>query len=329
MTSIKYLFSFLILCMQIDSFAQDKIILNNKKVIDGKILEVGLNEIKYKPSDNLEGPEYSIAKKEVQLILFSNGKKEIIKTTNNRKTFLDSSFTKYRNSITTDLFSPIYNDFSVAYERRLKNKDIGLKIPLFISVNKDDYFRRRYYDYEYYNYIPDEINYSDSTYSRYHSNFNNLKNIGFRSGLQSKFYLSDLKKVNWFISPELIFGFKTEEFENTNTVEKYKILSFDSIVYDDYTIVNPNIDFNNILSSSIYKENQTKTNQFNIGLLLSTGFEYRPLPRLSLGAEFGMGYNNVFERRTTTNDLSEVENKSKDFNKYFIWRTAFNLGFHF
>ena len=325
---MKKILTILILAIQFYTFGQDKIILNNKKVIDGKILEVGLNEIKYKPSDNLEGPEYSIAKKEIQLILFSNGKEEIIKNTKNRKEYLDSSFIKYRNSITTDLFSPIYNDFSLAYERRLTNKNIGLKIPLFISVNKDIYFRNRYYDYNY-NYIPDEINYLDSTYSRYNNKFNNLKNIGFRSGLQSKFYFSDLKRVNWFISPELIFGFKTEENENTNIVEKYKILSFDSIVYDDYTIVNPNIDFNNILSSSIFSENHTKINQFNIGLLLSTGFEYRPLPRLSLGGEFGMGYNNVFEKRIYTNKEMQKEYKDKDFDKYFIWRTAFNIGFHF
>ena len=263
---MKKILTILFLAIQFYTFGQDKIILNNKKVIDGKILEVGLNEIKYKPSDNLEGPEYSIAKKEVQLILFSNGKEEIIKNTKNRKEYLDSSFIKYRNSITTDLFSPIYNDFSLAYERRLTNKNIGLKIPLFISVNKDIYFRNRYYDYNY-NYIPDEINYLDSTYSRYNNKFNNLKNIGFRSGLQSKFYFSDLKRVNWFISPELIFGFKTEENENTNIVEKYKIISFDTLVYEDYTIVNPNIDFNNILSSSIFSENHTKINQFNIGLV--------------------------------------------------------------
>lgn len=325
---MKKILTILILAIQFYTFGQDKIILNNKKVIDGKILEVGLNEIKYKPSDNLEGPEYSIAKKEIQLILFSNGKEEIIKNTKNRKEFLDSSFIKYRNSITTDLFSPIYNDFSLAYERRLTNKNIGLKIPLFISVNKDIYFRNRYYDYNY-NYIPDEINYLDSTYSRYNNKFNNLKNIGFRSGLQSKFYFSDLKRVNWFISPELIFGFKTEENENTNIVEKYKIISFDTLVYEDYTIVNPNIDFNNILSSSIFSENHTKINQFNIGLLLSTGFEYRPLPRLSLGGEFGMGYNNVFEKRIYTNKEMQKEYKDKDFDKYFIWRTAFNIGFHF
>lgn len=325
---MKKILTILILAIQFYTFGQDKIILNNKKVIDGKILEVGLNEIKYKPSDNLEGPEYSIAKKEVQLILFSNGKEEIIKNTKNRKEYLDSSFIKYRNSITTDLFSPIYNDFSLAYERRLTNKNIGLKIPLFISVNKDIYFRNRYYDYNY-NYIPDEINYLDSTYSRYNNKFNNLKNIGFRSGLQSKFYFSDLKRVNWFISPELIFGFKTEENENTNIVEKYKIISFDTLVYEDYTIVNPNIDFNNILSSSIFSENHTKINQFNIGLLLSTGFEYRPLPRLSLGGEFGMGYNNVFEKRIYTNKEMQKEYKDKDFDKYFIWRTAFNIGFHF
>jgi hypothetical protein len=82
---MKKILTILILAIQFYTFGQDKIILNNKKVIDGKILEVGLNEIKYKPSDNLEGPEYSIAKKEIQLILFSNGKEEIIKNTKKPK----------------------------------------------------------------------------------------------------------------------------------------------------------------------------------------------------------------------------------------------------
>ena len=57
---MKKILTILFLAIQFYTFGQDKIILNNKKVIDGKILEVGLNEIKYKPSDNLEGPEYSI-----------------------------------------------------------------------------------------------------------------------------------------------------------------------------------------------------------------------------------------------------------------------------
>ncbi|MBK7505195.1 MAG: hypothetical protein IPI52_09075 [Bacteroidetes bacterium] len=58
---------------------------------------------------------------------------------------------------------------------------------------------------------------------------------------------------------------------------------------------------------------------------MSTGFEYRPLPRLSLGGEFGMGYNNVFEKRIYTNKEIQKEYKDKDFDKYFIWRTALIL----
>ena len=46
------------------------------EIIKCKIIEVGTNEIKYIPSDNLTGPSYSIAREKVAKIEFDGGKKE-------------------------------------------------------------------------------------------------------------------------------------------------------------------------------------------------------------------------------------------------------------
>src|SRR5947207_480696 len=60
------------------SFAQDVIIKKNGDEIKSKILEVSGSEIKYKRSDNMDGPTYTIPKPEVFMVKYENGTKEII-----------------------------------------------------------------------------------------------------------------------------------------------------------------------------------------------------------------------------------------------------------
>tara|TARA_A100001391_G_scaffold6703_1_gene4312 strand:- start:662 stop:1237 length:576 start_codon:yes stop_codon:yes gene_type:complete len=54
-------------------YGQDVIIKTNKDSISSKILEVGVDEIKYKSYDNLEGPIFIIPKKNVSKLIFENG----------------------------------------------------------------------------------------------------------------------------------------------------------------------------------------------------------------------------------------------------------------
>ena len=54
-------------------YGQDVIIKTNKDSISSKILEVGVEEIKYKSYDNLEGPIFIIPKKNVSTLIFENG----------------------------------------------------------------------------------------------------------------------------------------------------------------------------------------------------------------------------------------------------------------
>ena len=54
-------------------FAQDIIITKNAEKIDAKILEVSKSEIKYKESDNLDGPTFIITTDEIISIIYANG----------------------------------------------------------------------------------------------------------------------------------------------------------------------------------------------------------------------------------------------------------------
>lgn len=58
--------------------AQDVIIFKNGNEVQAKVTEVGTSEIKYQRSDNLGGPVYTIHKKDVFMIKYENGTKDII-----------------------------------------------------------------------------------------------------------------------------------------------------------------------------------------------------------------------------------------------------------
>ncbi|HOY40076.1 MAG TPA: porin family protein, partial [Bacteroidales bacterium] len=64
----------------------DMIILRNGEEISAKVLEIGIHEIKFKKCDNLNGPTISILKNDVFMIKYSNGTKEVMKSTDNFST---------------------------------------------------------------------------------------------------------------------------------------------------------------------------------------------------------------------------------------------------
>lgn len=77
----KILFSVLmLLCASSVLSAQDIITKRNGEDIKAKILEVNLNEIKYRKWDYLEGPIFSIAKHDVLIVRYENGTNDIFNT---------------------------------------------------------------------------------------------------------------------------------------------------------------------------------------------------------------------------------------------------------
>ncbi len=75
--------------------AQDIIIKKNGDEINTKIIEVGIEIIKFKKFDNLEGPIYTMGKNEIFLIKYENGSKDVFndnlevkQTVNTQKDYL-------------------------------------------------------------------------------------------------------------------------------------------------------------------------------------------------------------------------------------------------
>jgi hypothetical protein len=60
------------------SQAQDILVKRNGDELEVKVLEINLDEIRYKRFDNLEGPIISIAKNDVFMIKYENGTKVTI-----------------------------------------------------------------------------------------------------------------------------------------------------------------------------------------------------------------------------------------------------------
>jgi hypothetical protein len=55
----------------------EEIITRNGDIIEAKIIEIGVTEIKYKKCGNIEGPSYSMLKSDVFMIKYKNGDKDV------------------------------------------------------------------------------------------------------------------------------------------------------------------------------------------------------------------------------------------------------------
>ncbi len=69
-------FSFIFLISQ----AQDIVLKKNGEEINAKVIEISPTEIKYKLTENLDGPLYTILKSDVFMIKYSNGTKDVFNT---------------------------------------------------------------------------------------------------------------------------------------------------------------------------------------------------------------------------------------------------------
>ncbi len=60
--------------------ADDIIITKDAQRINAKIEEIGLDVLKYRRSDNLNGPLYTISKNDVASVVYENGSVEVFET---------------------------------------------------------------------------------------------------------------------------------------------------------------------------------------------------------------------------------------------------------
>ena len=87
--------------------AQDIIILRNGDEIKSIIMEVNINDIKYKKYENPEGPSYTVNKSELIKIKFENGTQEVFNQTSNNKKNLETENSTY--DVYRKKEKPVYN----------------------------------------------------------------------------------------------------------------------------------------------------------------------------------------------------------------------------
>ena len=79
MKNLNYLLSIIMLVFTSNMISQDKIFLKSEENIETKILEINVDEVKYKKYSNLEGPTFTILKSDIHMIIYENGENEIFK----------------------------------------------------------------------------------------------------------------------------------------------------------------------------------------------------------------------------------------------------------
>lgn len=107
----------ILLLISLTGFSQDQIIKKNYEILDCKVKEIGMDEIKYSLPDFPADVFFSIDKDAVQKVIFSNGKELVIqKEMTNPENYVDNK----KNAIKIDFLSPLTGNTTFGYERSLK-----------------------------------------------------------------------------------------------------------------------------------------------------------------------------------------------------------------
>ncbi len=111
--------------------AQDKIFLKSGDKIEAKIIEVNIDNLKYKKISNQNGPVFTIPKKDIHMVEYENGESDIFK---------EKTIEFKRNRINLDVLVYMYNGpLSISYERLNESGKIGYEIPINLHMNEGEY----------------------------------------------------------------------------------------------------------------------------------------------------------------------------------------------
>lgn len=99
------------------AFSQDRIHKKNSEIIDCKVKEIGMDEIKYSLPDYPADLLFAIDKDNVEKVTFENGKEMFFeREISNPENYLDNR----RNALKVDFLSPLTGNTTIYYERSLK-----------------------------------------------------------------------------------------------------------------------------------------------------------------------------------------------------------------
>lgn len=120
-------------------FAQDVIYKSDGTKIEAKVIEVGVEEVKYRPSSNPDGPVYVISRSEIVLIVYQNGEHDLLMQAGGRyerRQAKDDTLAKNerKNLVSINVFDMAFTNLTFSYERIFRKGYVGVKVPLSLGM---------------------------------------------------------------------------------------------------------------------------------------------------------------------------------------------------
>ena len=227
--------------------AQDIIIKKTGVEIKTKITEVGLDNVKFKKYDNIEGPIYTITKDEIFMIKYENGSKDVFK--DNAKEVVkkvEKSKNDYLRKglhlgfhITPGIGSIIFSDYDIF--------GVGIHSGLDINIYLNDYVG-----------IKTGISYLNLPFKTsgnyYEGNFGSKGSVN-SLGIPIKFLLTTHDKVGFYLASGLNIYFPVSSKQNHYAdwnVSDYIVQNFHSnVVIVGETVLGFNMKISNITSLNL------------------------------------------------------------------------------
>ena len=117
---MKRILFLILLLVSVRANGQDTLKLVNQSVLTVKVLEVGLDIIKYKPWGMDEAPLVVVEKKDVLSIVFANGEKMEFKPDPLLVSNIQSRATGKNSALKVEFLATLTNDFTICYERVIR-----------------------------------------------------------------------------------------------------------------------------------------------------------------------------------------------------------------
>lgn len=142
--------------------AQDKIYLYDNSVIQAKVSEVGMKEIKFKKWENLNGPDYILPKTEIVMVIYENGTHEVMNTvkskTREEEQVIDilPYYRMGKNLMGLNYFDLIFKNITLTYTRYLFDYHFSLNTNISLGFTEAGDFSGGnsflYFDNDYYHF---------------------------------------------------------------------------------------------------------------------------------------------------------------------------------
>ena len=117
------------------SYSQDIILKTNGDEISSKVIEVGIDIVKFKKYENLNGPIYTLSKQDIFMIKYENGTKDVFSNYSSSKSVAKHDKRKNKYEIKEEL-----NNYLVEHDNKRVIYDYQFDIDKVIEASKIYYY---------------------------------------------------------------------------------------------------------------------------------------------------------------------------------------------